>query len=126
MGRSNPTPQNLPIVIPRSSGGWCETVPAYLRNAIIEQRELQLADGTFKDYATDAEVLVVLYCLSLTAPLLSEYVDIYMYVLTKVFEFLGIQVPEELRKEELSPDLQRELLHLKREIRRKTLAKRRR
>jgi hypothetical protein len=89
--------------------------------AIIDQRKQQVLNGSFEEYATDAEILLILYCLSLTAPLQNNYVDIYMYVLTKVFEFLGIEVPEELKKETLPPDLERELLRMKREIRTKSL-----
>ena len=87
-----------------------------LLKEIIEERRRAVAEGREEliDYASDREVLMVLCEASLNAPIRSEYVEIYQYLMTRVF---GDRVPHDLRKETLS-DYERQILtDLKREIR---------
>ena len=60
--------------------------------------------------ATDAEALAYISNASLAQPISSEWVDIYMYLLTRV---MGDKVPEEIRKGSLDDYRMGELNQLK-------------
>lgn len=113
---------NLPIVVPKASA-WCDTVPQRIIDSIYKQRLEQLEIGTFGELATDAEVLLFLYCLGLTTPLDNDYVGILLFVLNKTVHEWGIQLPKTLRMETLPQYLKEKLRVLKREIRAKSLKK---
>lgn len=87
------------IVMP---GGWGDTLPEWIKARITVERlaenmrELRGEQPT----GTDAEAVAYLYTASLTAPMGTEWSNIYFYVMTKV---MGEKLPEDLRKEEL-PD----------------------
>jgi len=76
--------------------GWAETLPDWLKGEIKLQRLAQLMTG--ERIATDAEALAYVSNASLSAPLSSEWVEIYQYLLTRV---MGDKVPDELKKEGL-------------------------
>jgi len=77
--------------------GWADTLPEWLKGEIQLQRLAQLIKGE-KGIGTDAEALAYISNASLSAPLSSEWVEIYQYLLTRV---MGDKVPDELRKEDL-------------------------
>ena len=76
---------------------WADVLPDWLKGEIKMQRLAQLMKGE-EGIATDAEALAYVSNASLSQPIASDWVDIYMYLLTKV---MGEKVPEELRKESL-------------------------
>jgi len=86
------------IVMP---GGWGDTLPEWIKTRITLERlaenmkELRGEQPT----GTDAEATAYLYTASLTAPMSTEWANIYFYVFTKV---MGDKVPEDLRKEEIT------------------------
>jgi len=87
--------------------GW--DTPEWLFGEIKLQRLAQLMKGE-EGLATDAEALAYVSNASLCHPLAYEWVDIYMYVLTRV---MGEKVPQELRKESLDDYRMGRLRHLK-------------
>lgn len=69
----------------------------------------------------DAEALAYVSNASLSQPIASDWVDIYMYLLTRV---MGEKVPEELRKESLDSYRMEELKGLKEWLWRKRVKER--
>jgi len=88
---------------------WADVLPDWLKGEIKMQRLAQLVKGE-EGTATDAEALAYVSNASLAQPIASEWVDIYMYLLTKV---MGDKVPEEMRKESLDDHRMGELRQLK-------------
>lgn len=76
---------------------WADVLPDWLKGEIKMQRLAQLMKGE-EGVATDAEALAYVSNTSLAVPLASDWVDIYMYLLTRV---MGEKVPEDMRKESL-------------------------
>ncbi len=89
--------------------GWADVLPDWLKGEIKMQRLAQLVKGE-EGTATDAEALAYVSNASLAQPIASEWVDIYMYLLTKV---MGDKVPGDMRKENLDDYRMGELTHLK-------------
>ena len=101
--------------LPIPQGMWTKDL-GYLKEEIVEERKRAVEEGREEliDHASDREVLMVLCEASLNAPIRSEYVEIYQYLMTRVF---GDRVPEDLRRETLT-DYEKELLmDMKRRIR---------
>ncbi|MBA7681146.1 hypothetical protein ES703_89476 [subsurface metagenome] len=73
------------------------------------QRLAQLMKGE-EGISTDAEALAYVSNASLAQPIASDWVDIYMHLLTKV---MGDKVPEEMRKGSLDDYRMGELKQLK-------------
>lgn len=96
-----------PIVVFDPS--WADVLPDWLRGEIKMQRLAQLMKGE-EGIATDAEALAYVSNASLSQPVASDWVDIYMYLLTKV---MGDKVPEEMRKGNLDDYRMGELTNLK-------------
>jgi len=69
------------------------------------------------EYATPSEMLIYLYTASLEAPLASEYVKIYCYITTQYFKRKGIEVPNDIKVEELDAWTKEEMFRLARWIR---------
>jgi len=84
-----------PIIVVDPS--WADVLPDWLKGEIKMQRLAQLMKGD-EGIATDAEALADVSNASLAVPRASDWVDIYMYLLTSV---MGKKVPEEMRKESL-------------------------
>jgi len=76
---------------------WADVLPDWLKGEIKMQRLAQLIKGE-EGIATDAEALAYVSNASLAQPLDSDWVDIYMYLLTRV---MGEKVLEDMRKESL-------------------------
>ncbi len=104
----------LPL-LPVPQGEWTKDL-GWLRKEIEEERKEALRKGKKElvHEASDKEVLMVLSEASLRAPIHSEYVEIFMYLMTKV---MGDKVPEDLRRKELSEYETRLLEEMKRDIR---------
>jgi len=89
--------------------GWADVLPDWLRGEIKIQRLAQLMKGE-EGIATNAEALAYISNASLAQPIASDWVDIYMYLLTRV---MGDKVPEEMRKGSLDDYRMGELRQLK-------------
>ena len=66
--------------------------------------------------ACDLEALAYLSNASLIAPMRSEWAEIYMYVFTQVMTRKGTEVPEDIRKDDISDEQKGLLRDLKRWI----------
>jgi len=104
----------LPL-LPVPQGEWTRDL-GWLKEEIKEERLRAVKEGRKEliDFASDREVLMVLSESSLRAPIHSEYVEIFMYLMTKV---MGDRLPDYLRKEKLSEYEMSLLKELKKEIR---------
>ncbi len=94
------------IVFP---GGWGDTLPEWLKTAITLERmvmNMKAINGE-EMTGTDAEACAYLYTASLTAPMDSDWSEIYLYVAGKVYEKhrtkeSGVTMPEDIRVDHLS------------------------
>jgi hypothetical protein len=93
-----------PIVV--FPGGWEDTIPPWIKEAITTERLIEniraLREGDMT--ATDAEACAYLYTLSLCQMPEHDWVTIYQYLVTKVSERhkKGIQIPDDIKVDELS------------------------
>lgn len=76
------------IVFP---GGWGDTLPDWLKNAITLDRlamNMKALKGE-EMTGTDAEACAYLYTAALTKPMDSDWTQIYLYIATKVYRQWG-------------------------------------
>ena len=101
------------IVFP---GGWGDTLPEWLKNAITVERlamNMKALKGE-EMTGTDTEACAYLYTTSLTAPLDHDWTQIYLYIANKVYKaHRQGEVPEDIRVESLSKDQEVDLQRLK-------------
>ncbi|MBA7519922.1 hypothetical protein ES705_12010 [subsurface metagenome] len=73
------------IVMP---GGWGDTLPDWLKEAITLERLIENMEGLKRGAmtGTDAEACAYLYTASLTAPTSHDWAQVYLYVAGKVIE----------------------------------------
>jgi len=97
-------------------GGWGDTLPEWLKNAITLER-LEMNTKTLKGdepTGTDAEACAYLYTAGLTAPMDSDWSQIYLYVASKTYSrWRKNGVPEDIRVESLTNEQMRDLNRLK-------------
>jgi len=76
-----------------------------------------------KEMASNVEALIYIHCASMEAPLDSDWLDIMMYLFTKVMKkYRYVEVPQELAvKDQLSEYHMRLLEHLKRWLYKKSM-----
>jgi len=104
---------DLIIVFP---GGWGDTLPEWLRNAItLERLEMNMRALKGEEMTgTDAEACAYLYTAGLTAPMDHDWSQIYLYIAGKTYSrHNGNQVPEDIQVESLNDYQLRELKRLK-------------
>ena len=105
-----------PIIV--YPGGWGETLPEWLKNTITLERlaeNMRSQDGDGPT-GTDAEACAYLYTAGLTAPMDSDWSQIYLYVATMTYEKWrtkdsGATMPANIRVDQLS---EYQMSHLKR------------
>ena len=97
-------------------GGWGETLPEWLKNAITLER-LEMNMRTLKGEemtGTDAEACAYLYTAGLTAPMDHDWSQIYLYIAGKTYaRHNGNQVPDDIQVESLNDYQITELNRLK-------------
>ncbi len=97
-------------------GGWGDTLPEWLKETITLER-LVMNMGALKGEemtGTDAEACAYLYTASLTAPMDSDWTQIYLYIAGKVYSrWKKTEMPEDIRVESLRDDQLRDLNRLK-------------
>lgn len=101
-------------------GGWGDTIPEWLKNAIITERmvmNLKALKGE-EITGTDAEACAYLYTALLCFPVDRDWSDIYLYIAGQVHSrhHDGAQVPEDIRVESISDYQMGDLRRLKRWI----------
>ena len=111
--------------------GWKDTLPDWIKSEVTLQRVVRLMKGD-DGLATDVEALAYMYPRTLEAPLDHDWMQIYMYLATKVMgsRLSGkeAEIPADIKVERLEPYLESKLIELKRWIRerqRKAIAERR-
>lgn len=101
-------------------GGWGDTLPEWLKTAIIVERmamKLKALKGE-EITGTDAEACAYLYTALLCFPVDQDWSDIYLYIAGLVHSRYhgGAQVPEDIRVESISDYQMGDLRRLKRWI----------
>jgi len=97
-------------------GGWGDTLPEWLKNAItLERLEMNMkALKGDEPTGTDAEACAYLYTAGLTAPMDHDWGQIYLYVANKTYSRWGKnEVPEDIRVESLTDEQMKDLNRLK-------------
>jgi len=101
------------IVFP---GGWGDTLPEWLKNAITLERlgmNMRALKGE-EMTATDAEACAYLYTAALTQPMDHDWAQIYLYVATKTYRRWGKnEMPTDIAVDSLNEYQMAELNRLK-------------
>jgi len=101
------------IVFP---GGWGDTLPEWLKNAItLERLEMNMRALKGEETAgTDAEACAYLYTAALTQPMGHDWGQIYLYVATKTYRRWGKnEMPTDIAVDTISDYQMDELNRLK-------------
>ena len=97
-------------------GGWGDTIPEWLKNAITLER-LTMNMKSLKGEAmtgTDAEACAYLMTVSLTQPIDSDWTQIYLYVATQTYRKWGKnEMPGDIAVDRLDDGQMRDLHRLK-------------
>jgi len=98
-------------------GGWGDTLPEWLKNAITLERlamNMKALKGE-EMTGTDAEACAYLNTASLTQPMDHDWAQIYLYIAGKTYAQWNNknQLPEDIRVESLNDDQMRDLNRLK-------------
>jgi len=111
-----------PIIV--SPGGWGDTLPDWLKQAITMERlvmNMKALKGE-EMTGTDAEACAYLYTAALTQPMDHDWDQIYLYVATKVYGLWGkSEIPEDIKVESLRDDQKADLSRLKEWLRRRRM-----
>ena len=102
-----------PIIV--YPGGWMDTIPEKVKQQITIERLvmcMRVARGE-EPTGTDAEALAYMYPRTMEAPMDRDWLDIYLYLGTKVMAGAGTEMPEDIRKDSLDDYLMGKLNHLK-------------
>jgi hypothetical protein len=97
-------------------GGWGDTIPDWLKNAItLERLEMNMRELKGEEpTGTDAEACAYLYTAALTQPLDHDWGEIYLYIATKVYSRWGKgEMPVDIKVESLTDDQKADLNRLK-------------
>ena len=101
------------IVFP---GGWGDTLPEWLKNAITLER-LEMNMRVLKGdemTGTDAEACAYLYTAALTAPMDHDWGQIYLYIATQTYRRWGKnEMPGDIAVDQLDDGQMRDLRRLK-------------
>jgi len=101
------------IVFP---GGWGETLPEWLKNAITLERlamNVKALKGEEMN-GTDAEACAYLYTAALTQPMDHDWGHIYLYIATRTYRRWGKnEMPSDIVVDSLNDEQMRDLNRLK-------------
>jgi len=98
-------------------GGWGDTIPDWLKNAItLERLEMNMRELKGEEpTGTDAEACAYLYTAALTQPLDRDWAEIYLYIATRVYSRWGkSEMPQDIKVESIRDDQKADLNRLKR------------
>ena len=97
-------------------GGWGDSLPEWLKNAItLERLEMDMrAHKGETPTGTDAEACAYLYTASLTQPMGHDWSQIYLYIAAKTYSRWGKhEIPKDIRVESINDEQMRDLNRLK-------------
>jgi len=97
-------------------GGWGDTLPEWLKNAItLERLEMNMKALKGEEMTgTDAEACAYLYTAALTQPMDHDWGQIYLYIATQVYRRWGKnEMPADIAMDSLNDEQMRELRRLK-------------
>ncbi len=103
-----------PIIV--YPGGWGDSLPEWLKNAITLERLTENMKGSKGEQptGTDAEACAYLNTASLTVPMDSDWSQIYLYVAGKTYtRWSKSEMPEEIRVNSLTNQQTSDLSRLK-------------
>lgn len=103
-----------PIIV--YPGGWGDSLPEWLKNAITLERltENMKASKGEQPTGTDAEVCAYLNTASLTMPMDNDWSQIYLYVASKTYtRWRKSDMPDDIRVESLNNQQMTDLDRLK-------------
>lgn len=109
-----PKQKENPIVV--ADREWAKDIPEWLLKEVKVERLVYGLASLMKrgtPQVGDAEVAVYLMTNALRQPMSSEYANIYAYLLTRLFRKKGKEVPEDIRREELTDWEEHEFRELK-------------
>jgi hypothetical protein len=100
-------------------GGWGDTLPDWIKEAITIERLIENVKHLKGEEptGTDAEAVAYLYTASLTAPMDSDWIQIYLYLTRKVMlqnKKIEGDVPADIKVESINDHQQMELRRFKR------------
>ena len=103
-----------PIVV--FPGGWGDTLPEWLKNAITLERlgmNIKALKGE-EMTGTDAEACAYLFTAALTNPMDHDWTQIYLYIATQTYRRWGKnEMPADIAVESLNDEQKRDLNRLK-------------
>ena len=97
-------------------GGWGDTLPEWLKNAItLERLEMNMRVLKGEEMTgTDAEVCAYLYTAALTNPMDHDWTQIYLYIATQTYRRWGkSEMPGDIAIDNLNDEQMRDLHRLK-------------
>ena len=103
-----------PIIV--YPGGWGDTLPEWLKNAItLERLEMNMKALKGEEMTgTDAEACAYLYTAGLTAPMDHDWGQIYLYIATQTYRKWGKnEMPSDIAVDKLDDEQMRDLNRLK-------------
>ena len=103
-----------PIIV--YPGGWGDSLPEWLKNAITLERLIENMKTTKGEQpsGTDAEACAYLNTASLTAPMDGDWSQIYLYVAGKTYtRWQKNKMPDDIRVDSLSNEQMADLNRLK-------------
>lgn len=103
-----------PIIV--CPGGWGDSLPEWLKNAIVMERLIGNMKGTKGEQptGTDAEACAYLNTASLTAPIDSDWSQIYLYVAGNTYRrWHKSELPDDIRVDSLTAQQTADLKRLK-------------
>ncbi|MDD5127192.1 MAG: hypothetical protein PHR43_03705 [Dehalococcoidales bacterium] len=103
-----------PIIV--YPGGWGDSLPEWLKNAITLERLTENMKGTKGEQptGTDAEACAYLNTASLTVPMDSDWSQIYLYVAGKTYtRWRKSEMPKDIRVDSLTDQQMADLNRLK-------------
>jgi CO dehydrogenase/acetyl-CoA synthase beta subunit len=103
-----------PIIV--YPGGWGDSLPEWLKNAIVMERLVENMKATRGEQAigTDAEACAYLNTASLTAPMDGDWSQIYLYVAGKTYtRWQKSEMPDDIRVDSLTDQQLTDLNRLK-------------
>jgi len=105
-------------------GGWGDTLPEWLKNAITLERLIMNVRALKGEEmtATDAEACAYLNTASLTQPMGHDWTQIYLYIAGKTYtRWNKTEMPEDIRVESITDGQMRDLNRLKEWLYRKRI-----
>jgi hypothetical protein len=104
-----------PIVV--YPGGWADSLPEWIRNAITIERLIENIRGLKEGNptATDAEACAYLFTACLCFPFDQDWTEIYLYVTHQVMSRhrQGVEVPQDIKVDSLNDQQVHDLRRLK-------------